>query len=74
MEYYKPTPSPFQYEVKLTATDTTPKVDVAFYHQLVNNPLDLTHPYPNISFSFDIVALYMKTPNGSHYTVTKMVL
>ena len=66
MDDCKPTPSPFQYRVKLTATCTSPEVDATLYHQLVGSLLYLTHTCPDLSFAIGIVARYMQTPHESH--------
>jgi hypothetical protein len=39
MDDCKPTPSPFQYGVKLITTCTSPEVDATLYRQLVGNLL-----------------------------------
>jgi hypothetical protein len=56
MDDCKPAPSPFQYEIKLTTTCTSPEVDATLYRQLVGSLLYLTHTYPNISFVVGLVA------------------
>jgi hypothetical protein len=56
MDYCKPTPSPFQSVINLTATCTSPEVDATLYRQLVGSLLYLTHTHPNISFFFGLVA------------------
>ena len=43
MEDYKPTPSPFQSGVKLSATCTSSEVDATLYRQFVGSLLYLTH-------------------------------
>ena len=71
MEDFKPTPSPFQFGVKLSATCTSPKVDATFYRQLVGSLLYLTHCHPDLSFSIGRVARYMQTPHESHWKEEK---
>ena len=66
MEDCKPSPSPFQYGVKLSTTCTSLEVDATLYHQLVGSLLYLTHSRPDLSFFVGRVALYMKTPHESH--------
>jgi hypothetical protein len=56
MEDYKPTPSPFQFGVKLVATCTSPEVDATLYRQLVGIPLYLTDICHGISFVVGLVA------------------
>jgi hypothetical protein len=74
MDDCKPTPSPFQYGFKLTATCTSPKVDATLYHQLVGSLLYLTHTRPDLSFDVGLVSRYMKTPHESHWKAAKMIL
>jgi hypothetical protein len=74
MDYCKPTPSPFQYKVKLTATCTSPEVDATLYYHLVGSLLYLTHTCPNLSFVVGLVAWYMRTPHEIHWKVAKMIL
>jgi hypothetical protein len=74
MDDCKPTPSPFQSRVKLTATCTSPEVDATLSRQLVGSLLYLTHTHPDISFDVGLVARYMKTPYESHWKAAKMIL
>jgi hypothetical protein len=74
MEDSKPTPSRFQYGVKLVAICTTPKVDATLYRQLVGSFLYLTHNHLDISFVVGLVAQYMQTPHESHKKATKWIL
>ena len=74
MEYCKPTPSPFQSGVKISATCTSPEVDATLYHQLVGSLLYLNHTRPDISFVVGLVARYMKTPHESHWKAAKRIL
>jgi hypothetical protein len=55
MDDCKPTPSPFQSGVKLTATYTSPEVDATMYRQLVGILLYLTHTRPDLSFNYNLV-------------------
>ena len=66
MEYCKPAPSPFQSQVKIVSTYTSPKVDATLYCQLVVSLLYLTHTHLDLSFVVGLVARYMKTPHESH--------
>ena len=74
MEDCKPTPSPFQFGVKLSTTCTSPELDATLYHQLVGSLLYLTHSHPDLSFAIDHVARYMQTPHESHWKATKRIL
>ena len=74
MEYCKPTPSPFQYGVKLSATCTSPEVDATLYRQLVGILLYFTHSRPDVSFAIGHVSCYMQTPHESHWKETKRIL
>ena len=59
MEDCKPSPSPFQSGVKLSATCTSLEVDATLYRQLVGSLLYLSHTRPDLSFSVGRVALYI---------------
>jgi hypothetical protein len=74
MDDFKPTPSPFQYGVKITATCTSPEVDATMYHQLVGSLLYLNHIHPNLSFVVGLVSRYMKTPHERHWKAAKRIL
>jgi hypothetical protein len=74
MDDCKPTPSPFQSGVKLTATCTSPEVDATLYRQLVGSLLYLTHTRPDLSFVVGLVAWYMQTPHESHWKAAKRIL
>ena len=74
MEDCKPTPSPFQSEVKISATSTSPKVDATLYRQRVGSLLYLTHSRPNLSFAIGRVSRYMQTPHESNWKVEKIIL
>ena len=71
---YKPAPSPFQSGVKLSATCTSPEVDVTLYRQLVGSFLYLTHSHPDLSFAVGCVSHYMKTPHESHWKAAKIII
>ena len=74
MEYCKPTPSPFQYGVKLSASCTSPEVDATLYRKLVGSILYLTHSHPDLSFAIGRVSRYMQAPHESHWKVEKRIL
>ena len=74
MEYCKPSPSPFQFGVKLSATCTSLEVDATLYRQLVGSILCLTHSRPDLSFSVGHVSRYMQTPHESHWKAAKRIL
>ena len=74
MEDCKPTPSPFQYGVKLSLTCTSPEVDATLYRQLIGILLYLTHSRPDISFVVGPVARYMQHPHESHWKAAKRIL
>jgi hypothetical protein len=74
MDDCKPTHSPFQSGVKLTATCTSPEVDATLYRQLVGSLLYLTHTCPDISFVVGLVAWYMQMPHEIHWKVAKSIL
>jgi hypothetical protein len=74
MDNCKPTPSPFQSGVNLSATCTSPKVDATLYCQLVGSLLYLNHTHPDLSFVVGLVARYMQTPHESHWKATQRIL
>jgi hypothetical protein len=74
MEDSKPTPSPFQFGVKLVATCITPEADATLYCWLVGSLLYLTHTHPDVSFVVGLVYEYMQTPHEIHWKATKKIL
>jgi hypothetical protein len=74
MDDCKPTPSPFQSGVKVSATCTSPKVDATLYRQLVGSLLYLTHTRPDLSFVVCLVARYMQTPHERYWKLAKRIL
>ena len=74
MEYCKPSPSPFDSGVKLSATCTSPEVDANLYRQVVGNLLYLTNSYLDLSFSIGRVSRYMQTPHEIHWKEEKRIL
>jgi hypothetical protein len=74
MDDCKPTPSPFQSGVKLTATYTSLEVDATLYRQFVGSLLYLTHTRPDISFFVGLVSRYIKTSHESHWKADKQIL
>ena len=74
MNNCEPTPSPFKFGVKLTATCTSPEVYATLYHQLIGSLLYLTHTHLDISFDVGLVSQCMQMPHESHWKTTKMIL
>ena len=74
MEYFKPTPSPFQSIFKIYATCTSPEVDATLYHRLVVSLLYFTHSHLDLSFAVGSVARYMQTLHESHWKAAKRML
>jgi hypothetical protein len=74
MDDCKLAPSPFQSEVKITATCTSPEVDATLYRQLVGSLLYLTHTHPDLFFVVGLVAQYMQTPYEIHWKAAKRIL
>lgn len=74
MEDCKPTPSPFQSEVKFSVTCTSPEVDATLYRQLVGKLLYLTRTRPDLSFAVGLVAWFMHKPHESHWKAAKRIL
>ena len=73
MDDCKPTPSPFQYGVKITATCTSSEVDATLYRQLVGSLLYLNHNHLDLSFDVGIVSQYMKTSHEIHWKEAKRI-
>jgi hypothetical protein len=73
MEYFKPTPYPFQSGVNLASTCASLEVDATLYHRLVGSLLYLTHTHPDISFYVGLVSQYMQTPHEIHWKATKII-
>ena len=74
MLFRSPAPSPFQSEVKLSVTCTSPEVDATLYRQLVKKLLYLTHTRPDLSFAVGLVAWFMQNPRESHWKAAKRIL
>eukprot|EP00253_Pinus_taeda_P002191 PITA_02191 len=74
MEYYKPSPSPFQFGAKLLVTYTSPNVDATLYLQLVGKLLYLTHTRPDLSFDVGLIAQFMQNPHEIHWKEAKRIL
>jgi hypothetical protein len=73
MEDSKPSPSPFQFGVKLVVTSTSPEVDATLYRQLFGSLLYLTHTCPDLSFAVGLVSRYMQTTHESLWKITKRI-
>jgi hypothetical protein len=74
IEYFKPSPFPFQSRVKIVGTYTYPEVDATLYHQFAGSLLYLTHTHPDLSVIVSLVAWYVKTPHEIHWKETKRIL
>ena len=74
IEDCKPTLSPFQSGVRISATCTSPEVDATLYRHLVGSLLYLTHSHRDLSFIVDHVSHYMQTPHESHWKAAKIIL
>ena len=70
----KPTPTPFQFGVKLTKECTSKKVDTTLYRQLVGSLGYLTYSRQDICFAVDLVSRFMQEPRESHWMVAKRIL
>lgn len=74
MSNCKPSPTPFQSDVKLSVECITPLVDATLYRQLVGNLIYLTHNMPNISFVVSTVSKFMQQPHESHWREAKIIM
>ena len=70
----KSAPTPFVFEVKLSAECSTPLVDATLYRQLVGSLLYLTHTSLDISYVVSLVSRFMHEPHDLHWKVVKRVL
>ena len=61
-----PSPTPFQYGVKLIVEFTTPLVNATLYRHLVGSLIYLTHSMPDISFVVGMVSRFMQQPHEIH--------
>jgi hypothetical protein len=69
-----PSPTPFQFGVKLTMECTTPLVDATLYHQFVTSLLYLKHNMLDIYFVINMVFRFMQKPHETRWQETKRIL
>jgi hypothetical protein len=70
---YNPSPTPFQFDVKLIVECIT-LVDATLYCHLMGSLIYLTHNKPDISFFVSLVSRFMQQPHGSHWQTAKRIL
>ena len=66
MSDYKPSPTPFEFSLKLTIDCDTPLVDATSYRQLAGSLIYLSHNKLDISYKINMVSRFMKNPYESH--------
>jgi hypothetical protein len=70
----KPSPTLFQFSVKLIVDCTTPLVDATLYHQRVGSFIYLTHNSHDLSFFVSTVLRFMHKPHEIRWWVAKRIL
>jgi hypothetical protein len=67
----KPSPTPFQSRVTLSASCSSPHVNPSLYQQLIGSLLYLTHTHPDMSFAIGLVSRFSQDHHESHWKVAK---
>ncbi|KAH9292456.1 hypothetical protein KI387_042361 [Taxus chinensis] len=70
----KPSPTPYQSGIELTAACKSNLVDATLYRQLVGSLLYLTHTRPDITFAVNLVSRFSHEPHESHWQAAKRIL
>ena len=71
---YKASPTPFQLDVTLSTSCSSPLVDATLYWLLVGSLLYLTHTHPNLSFVVDLISQFSQEPHECHLQATRCSL
>jgi hypothetical protein len=70
----KPSNTPCEARLKLSANSTQKKVDTKLYRQLVGSLFYLTITRPDIAYAVGIVSKYMAVPHMEHWKAVKRIL
>lgn len=70
----KPSPVPFDPNLKLSPTDGAPLADPTLYRRLIGRLIYLTNTRPDISFVVQHLSQYVSKPHDSHYQAATKVL
>eukprot|EP00253_Pinus_taeda_P012151 PITA_12151 len=74
MQDCKPTTTPMELGLKLSAQSSSPLVDETLFRQLVGSLVYLTATRPDISFAVSYISRFMSTPNADHWIAAKRML
>ncbi|KAJ0518591.1 putative RNA-directed DNA polymerase [Helianthus annuus] len=70
----KPSPFPFEQNLKLDKNDEEPKVDASRYRRLVGRLLYLQATRPDIAYSVNVLSQFVADPRQSHMDAAHRVL
>eukprot|EP00253_Pinus_taeda_P009525 PITA_09525 len=71
MQDCKPTTTPMEPGLKLSAQSSSPFVDETLFRQLVGSLIYLTATRPDISFAVSYISRFMSAPKVDHWIVAK---
>eukprot|EP00253_Pinus_taeda_P027844 PITA_27844 len=74
MQDCKPTTTPMQPGLKLSAQSSSPLVNETLFRQLVGSLIYLTATRPDISFAVSYISRFMSAPKADHWIAAKRVL
>eukprot|EP00253_Pinus_taeda_P021899 PITA_21899 len=74
MQDCKPTTTPMEPGLKLSAQSSSLPVDETLFRQLVGNLIYLTATRPDISFAVSYISRFMSAPKADHWIAAKRVL
>ena len=74
MQDCKPTTTPMEPGLKLSAQSSSPLVDETLFRQLVGSLIYLTATRPDISFAVSYISRFMSAPKADHWIAAKRVL
>nr|XP_020195612.2 uncharacterized mitochondrial protein AtMg00810-like [Aegilops tauschii subsp. strangulata] len=71
---YKPIPMPIDTKAKVSALDSSPAPDAAFYRSIVGTIQYLTLTRPDLQYAVQQVCLHMHAPRNTHWNLVKRIL
>eukprot|EP00253_Pinus_taeda_P004535 PITA_04535 len=74
MQDCKPTTTPMEPGLKLSAQSSSPLVDETLFRELVGSLIYLTATRPDISFVVSYISCFMLAPKANHWIAAKRVL